>query len=127
MKRSGKESSLLTKILIIAAGKLIAQGRPEGLRDKVSAESRLIAEIRGPAQEVNKAVRQLDGVESLELAQSDGWNRLSIVGRGKSDIREPLAKLIGQHGWGLRELRREVASLEDFFVKITAQQVSADR
>ena len=31
-------------------------------------------------------------------------------------------KLASAKGWSLREMRREVASLEDFFIKITAEQ-----
>ena len=111
-----------SRIIIIAGGRLIAKGTPDELRHRISAESRLIAEIRGPATEVKSAVGGMGGVDGVELTESDGWCRLTIAGNGDADIREPLAKLIHDNGWGIRELRREVASLEDFFVKIVAQQ-----
>jgi hypothetical protein len=38
----------------------------------------------------------------------------------RSDQREALAQMAAQQHWPLRELRRETASLEDFFVKIVA-------
>ena len=42
-----------------------------------------------------------------------------------ADVREDVFKLAADKGWTLREMRREVASLEDFFVKITAEQRGA--
>lgn len=114
-----------TKIVIIAAGKLVAQGTPEELRQQVSAGSRLIAEVRGPEEGVRQAVKKLAGVASVELSQSGGWCRLAISTVDAQDVREPLAKLLHDNGWGVRELRREVASLEDFFVKVIARQNEA--
>lgn len=113
-----------TRIIIIAAGRLIAQGTPDELRERVSAESRLIAELRGPADEIRNAMQKLNGVGEVDLVQSDGWCRLSIARAGGADVRESVAKVASEKGWGIRELRREVASLEDFFVKVVAQQGS---
>jgi ABC-2 type transport system ATP-binding protein len=114
-----------TRIIIIAAGKLIAQGTPDELRKQVSAESRLIAEVRGPAGEVKQAVGGMNGVDSVELTETEGWCRLAVAGNGTVDLREPLGKLLHDKGWGVRELRREVPSLEDYFVKVIAQQSAA--
>ena len=113
---------ICTKIIVIARGKLIASGTPNELRDQVSASSRLIAEVRGPAADIKSTVGKMNGVNSVELVHSDGWNRLSISSNGATDVREPLAKLCADKGWGMRELRREVANLEEFFVKIVAEQ-----
>lgn len=114
-----------SRIIIIARGRLVATGTPEELRRHVSADSRLIAEVRGPAGDVKGAVAKLAGVSGVELHEVDGWCRLSIASNGTTDIREPLAKLMHDRGWGVRELRRETPTLEDFFVKIIAQQSSA--
>jgi ABC-2 type transport system ATP-binding protein len=111
-----------TRIIIIAAGRMIAQGTPDDLRDRVSAESRLIAELRGPADEIRNAMQKLQGVREVDVVQSDGWCRVSIARTGAADVRESVAKVAADKGWGMRELRREVASLEDYFVKVVAQQ-----
>ncbi len=113
---------ICSKIIIISQGKLVAQGTPDDLRKQVSAGSRLIAEIRGPADDVRNKVHALEGVSSLDLTRDGDWNHLLISGNGDRDLREPLAKLTHENSWGLRELRREVASLEDFFVKVIAKQ-----
>ncbi|HEY3241961.1 MAG TPA: ABC transporter ATP-binding protein [Phycisphaerae bacterium] len=110
------------RTIIIAGGKIVASGSPAELRERVSAESRLIAELKGPAEEVKRSVAALTGVKSVELTSADGWNHLSIEANGRQDVREELFRLAVGRNWGMREMRREVASLEDFFVRITAQQ-----
>ncbi|HRX85261.1 MAG TPA: ABC transporter ATP-binding protein [Phycisphaerae bacterium] len=114
-----------SRIIIIAGGRLIAKGTPEELRHQVSADSRLIAEVQGPTGDVRLAVAELAGVTGVEVAETDGWCRLAISSNGSADVRAPLAQLVHQKGWHLRELRRETATLEDYFVKIIAQQSSA--
>jgi hypothetical protein len=48
--------------------------------------------------------------------------RLSIEPDEGKDLREDVYRLTTAKGWAMRELRREGASLEDFFVQVTAQQ-----
>lgn len=109
-------------VIIIASGRIVAKGSPSSLRERVSAESRLIVEVSGPADEVRNGVNALKGVKGVDLAAERGWNRLAIESTNGQDIREEVFKLTREKGWTLREMRREVASLEDFFVKITAEQ-----
>ena len=110
------------RAIIIKDGRIVASGAPDELRERISAESRLIAEIKGPAAEIKKEVGALKGVGGLELQTVEGWNRLTIERSDRADLREDLVKLVATKGWSLREIRREVASLEDYFVKIVAGQ-----
>lgn len=119
-----------SRAIIIAAGRIVASGSPQELRDQLSVKARVIAEMRGPAEEVEKGVRSLVGVQNVELvqdsnlapAESDGWIRLAVESKPEHDVREDLFRLTTSKGWSLRELRREGATLEDFFVQVTAQQ-----
>ncbi len=113
-----------SKIILIAKGRVVAQGTPAELREKVSADSKIFVEVKGPAKEIQAVIDAIEGTRAVELdgAAEGEWNRFVITGTGQRDIREPVAKVIQDKGWGLRELRREVASLEDFFVKIIAEQ-----
>ena len=106
------------RIIIIHQGRLVASGSPEELRERISGESKLIAEIKGPAADIAAEVRRLPGVSDVRSEPVDGWTHLSIA--AATDIREELARLAGHKGWPLRELRREIATLEDFFVKIVS-------
>ncbi len=40
-------------------------------------------------------------------------------------MREEAARTVIQHGWPLREVRLESATLEEFFVQVTATQAMA--
>ncbi len=109
------------RMIIIAGGKIRASGSINQIRDRIKGASRLIAEIKGPKQEIEAAVDKIAGVKHVEGKASDGWNRLHVdAGEGK-DAREEIAALCAQKNWGLRELRLEVGSLEEFFTQITAE------
>jgi ABC-2 type transport system ATP-binding protein len=115
------------EVIIINRGRIVAHGAPKQLGEEKAAGSRLIAEIRGPAAEIEKAVRGLAGVEAIERQTHDGWERLTIRTRGHDDVREGIYKLASQKGWGLREIRRELASLEDYYLKITSGAMDEGR
>jgi len=110
------------RAIIIKSGRIVASGSPDELRQRVSASSPLIAEISGPAEEIRQAVAALDGVGQVEIRSEDGWHRLAISPSQRADVRADIFKLAAEKGWSLREIRREVASLEDYFVKIVAEQ-----
>jgi ABC-2 type transport system ATP-binding protein len=119
--------AICDRTIIIAQGKIVASGSPAELRERISGSSRLIAEIKGPADQVKSSVAALGGVGDVELDQVDGWNRLTITAANGNDIREDVFGLAKDKNWTLREMRREVASLEDFFVQITVQQRQAEK
>jgi len=118
---------MCSRTIIIAGGRIVARGSPQELRDHFSAEARIVAELKAPAQEVETSLRGLSGVEALELTSNNGWVRASVQPKPTHDVREDVFRLSTSKGWALRELHREAASLEDFFVKIIAEQAQARR
>lgn len=106
------------RIVMIHKGRLVASGTPDELRQRFSGESRLIAEIRGSEADVASGVRGLTGATDVQTSSSNGWVRVLVSAR--SDLREEIYRLSTTKGWSVRELRREIATLEDFFVKIVA-------
>lgn len=111
------------RIVIIAKGSIVASGTPDELRQRVTGESRLISEIKGPESEVTAGIRQMNGVTDVRNESSNGWCRVTIATR--NDLREEIYRMSTQRNWPLRELRREVGTLEDFFVKIVASHGDA--
>jgi len=106
------------RIIIIHEGRLVAHGTPEELREQISGEANLIVEVKGPAPAAVEKVRALKGVHDVKSEMHDGWTRLTVAtGR---DVREDISALVRDNDWPLRELRRDVATLEDYFVKIVA-------
>jgi ABC-2 type transport system ATP-binding protein len=107
------------RIIIIHRGKIVASGTPADLRERITGGSQLIVELKGPEAEVAAGIRKLEGVSDVRSELADGWTRVTVSAR--DDLREAIYRLSAEKGWPLRELRREIASLEDFFVKITAR------
>jgi ABC-2 type transport system ATP-binding protein len=111
------------ELIIIAAGRIAATGTPEQLRKRVVGPSRVLAEVQcDDGDAAVEAVRALPGVSDVSAERDADWTRLRVQGDADTDLREGVAALAAERGWRLRELRREVASLEDFFVQITYEQ-----
>ena len=112
-----------SQLIIIAGGRIAATGSPHELRQRVTGPSRIIAELQGAANaQIASSVQQIPGVKDVASASAGEWVRLTISGDPQADLRGEVFRLAGQKGWTVRELRREVGSLEDFFIQITYQQ-----
>ena len=109
-------------IIIIASGKIVASGSPQTLREQLAAEAIVVAELKGPEPDIVAGTQAIGGVDKVDVAASNGWVRLTIKPKPGADIREDLFQLTATKGWTLREMRRERATLEDFFVQVTAEQ-----
>ena len=100
----------------------MAQGNPRELGERVMGASRIVAEIKADQAQATSAIQALDSVDELLVTQVGDWLRLRIKPPPGRDIREEVLGMIVSRGWPVREIRREVASLEDYFVQIIAQQ-----
>jgi ABC-2 type transport system ATP-binding protein len=113
------------RAIIIAGGHIVAQGTPDELRASRRLNSRVLVECRGPAQEVQTALARVSGVGNVEQVNSNGDPSYVIFAlRPKEgfDVREEAARTVIGKGWPLRDLRLEYATLEEFFVQVTANQ-----
>jgi ABC-2 type transport system ATP-binding protein len=116
------------RAIIIAGGKIVAQGTPEELRASRRMQARVLVECRGPAKEVETALSRVSGVHSVEITdgQSDEkYVTAAIRSKDSYDVREEVARTVIQHGWPLREVKLEQTTLEQFFVQVTANQAVA--
>lgn len=113
------------RTIIIAGGRIRASGSMTEIRDRIKGTSRVIAEIRGPKEDVARAIRQVNGVKNVEVNPNEGWNSLRIETSEGRDVREEIASVAARHNWGLRDLRLETGGLEEFFIQITAEAASS--
>ncbi|MGE3181117.1 MAG: ABC transporter ATP-binding protein [Phycisphaerae bacterium] len=107
------------RLIIISKGAIVASGLPSELTERVSSEARLLVEIKGPQPEITAALKQLPGVRDVVLEANGSWVSARVT--APADIREQIFALCRSKDWSLRELRRETATLEDFFVNIVAK------
>jgi len=112
------------RVIIVARGKIVAQGTPEELKNRAGTGIRV--EVRGPADQIQSALHALPGVDGVEIGDaSAGTSKFVVLGKMTPELRERIASTIAQRGWNLRELRQEGASLEEFFVRITDPAAAA--
>jgi ABC-2 type transport system ATP-binding protein len=114
------------RAIVIAGGRIVAQGTPDELRSSRRMQARVLVECRGPAKDVENALSRVSGVADVEILSNDA-NYLTAAVRPSDgrDVREEVARTVIQAGWPLREIRLEHATLEEFFVQVTANQAVA--
>jgi ABC-2 type transport system ATP-binding protein len=117
--------------IVIAGGKIVAQGSPDELRASRRLQARVLVECKGPAKEVETALSRVSGVAGVEILNGDSgadkhYVTAALRPKEAYDVREEVARTILQNGWPLREIRLEHATLEEFFVQVTANQAIAN-
>ena len=116
-------------VVVIAAGRIVAEGTPEQLRDSRRLTARVLVECKGPQAQIVPTLQAMPDIQSLEILQlpkeDNSYMTIALRPAGAVDIRESVARTIVQKGWALREIRLEHATLEEFFVQVTAEQAAA--
>jgi ABC-2 type transport system ATP-binding protein len=110
-----------TRALVIAKGKLVAEGSIESLRSSAkSAGARVV--VRGDAALAEATARKTGGVRSVTVElRADDVCELSVAlkTRAKSNAIEALVAALVRAGLGVREVAPRVASLEQVFSELT--------
>ncbi len=114
--------AICDRTIIISGGKLVASGSPDELRQQIREESKIIVELKGNKEQIESAISSLDSVNSVQVLSVNGYVKLAVEGKSKQDVREQISELAMRNHWNIREMRLEVASLEDFFVRVVAEQ-----
>lgn len=116
------------RTIIIAGGRIVASGSPQELRGRFAGDNRVVVELKGPDDAIRRGIANVPGVSDVQpTAASNGWSKYTIAAKGDRDIREDVVKLTTEKGWSLREIRHEGATLEDFFIRVTAEQAAQRR
>ena len=59
------------RAIVIAGGRIVAQGTPEELRASRRMPARVLVECRGPAEQVKNALARVSGVGKVEMLDGD--------------------------------------------------------
>ncbi len=116
-------SALCDHVLIIAKGKLLAQGTPEELARQLEAKTQLRVTALGQAQPVQQALQCLEGVESIQILEQKG-DEVTVelqVAQGL-DLRAAVSENLAKAGCPVLGLVVDTMSLEDVFLQLTEQQ-----
>jgi len=111
------------RVIIIDRGKIVAVDTPQNLRSQLQGGERVFMEIQGPVSEVTSQLKKTPGVVDVRTLEStDGRHRFQVEGELRKEIRNELARIVVQNGWGLYELQAATMSLEDISLKLTTAE-----
>ncbi len=114
------------RVIIINHGRIVAQGKPQALRDQLYPGDHIYVQVANSTPNNNKK-DQADKIASV-LAAIPGVKSIEPMGAGytlkakqKTDIRPHIAGHISQAGYTLVELRPVAMTLEDIFLDIVGR------
>jgi len=113
-----------SRVLIIADGKIAADGTPDELSRRASGQSEILIELGGPRSDGDtpkQLLTHVDGIESIQaLGKEGGGARYRIIAKVGADPRADIAKvLVTANDLELLQLTPTKVSLEDVFRKLT--------
>jgi ABC-2 type transport system ATP-binding protein len=119
-----------SRIVIISNGRVVAEDTPENLDRRLKGAESIAVTVRGPREQVRRALGGVPRVLSVETDGGDarpanGLASFTVQSEVGADIREALAKAIVTGGFGLMELRPAHLSLEEIFLQLTTTDTPA--
>jgi ABC-2 type transport system ATP-binding protein len=103
---------LCDRVLILISGEIKVDAR----LSELSSTNDAILVLDGTVEAADTALRELEGVTDVLLAgQGNGHLTYRIIGSENADLTPAIYQLAAQHQWPVRELRRDVQTLESVF------------
>jgi ABC-2 type transport system ATP-binding protein len=127
----GEVQATCSRVVIIADGKIVADGTPDELSRKTTGASEILVEIggrRGNDVDPLQLLRHIDGIEDVRAIKTGDWSlsdrpratTFRVLAKAGADPRGDIARVIATaEGMDLLQLTPEKASLEEVFRKLT--------
>src|SRR5262249_14420428 len=111
--------ALCSRIVIMSGGRIVAEDTPAGLAGRLAGAERVIVRVDGPPAEIAAALASLPGVLGVDTdaAPGDAVLRFVIRREHAEPVQRAVAGLVVGRGWTLLEVRTEMPTLEDLFVR----------
>lgn len=109
------------RVLMIHHGRILANDTPDRLTRGLRAASVVQVELQAKGEDVTAKIEALPNVrKAAQDGEENGWRLITVRVEANQDIREPLMDLALKEGWKIRELHRQLPSLEDVFIELSA-------
>ena len=107
------------RLIIINEGRIVGKGTPAELTEQFTHGASVVAEVRGPADEVKAAMEAVPGVKEVVVDRDGDAASFHVVVDTEQDPREAIAKMVVAKGWGLLDIRAAAMGLADIFARLT--------
>ncbi|SRR5579883_2336816 len=120
-------SMVCSRVAIINRGKVVATNTPENLMAQLTGGSGYELEIEGDATLAKQILHKVTGVslvESIPTATSAAQNRthLRVISQAGTEPGRDIAAALVHAGFGLQQMQRVSATLEDVFLQLTTEE-----
>ncbi len=115
-------SALSDRTVVINEGKIIFDGTLAEMAATAYGDTRYVIVVKGDADQVEKGLRSIDGVDAVERSYAqggDGCVRFEITCFENKDVLSRISAAIRDNGWLIREFTEVVPTLEEAFISLT--------
>ena len=134
IKKIGKEKTIILsthilsevgatcdRVVVINNGKIVGEGTPAELAQKVKSRDIIYLKIKGIRDEITKKLKEIEGVVRVDVKDKESENvyGYEIEPEVGVDLREKISALVIKSGWSILEFSTKTASLEDVFRELT--------
>lgn len=120
-------TAVCQRVVIINDGRVVAVDTHEGLSAKLRKSEKIGLKIKSPSPDCLEKLKAIPGV--LHVFQEQGilqdGHPYVVESQLGHDVREDLARCVVTHQWGLLEMRPMAMTLEDVFLRLTAEEEQA--
>jgi len=115
------------RVVMLHRGRILANDTPRNLASQLKTSTLVHVELETADKEAAAKLEKIKGVRKCneEAANGGAWRHLVLRVEPGFDVREEVQALAATEGWKVRELHRELPTLEDVFVELasTAEQL----
>ncbi len=117
------------RVIILHRGRIVAVDTPANLNRTIQAAGRVVVEVNAKVADVEARLQTLPGVVSVRPYPRavDGAASFTVLTERDRDVREDIARIVADSGWGLRELRSVAYSLEEIFLSLVHEDSDEQR
>lgn len=112
-------SAVCDSVMIIAHGRLVANGTPEELTRLFAGDQEIHMELKGSEDAVRGALGALENAAAADIACENGVTRATLRAEHGADIREAVFRACAKANLPILEMHTERASLEEIFLELT--------
>lgn len=124
-------SMTCSRVAIINGGRLVATNTPENLMTQLAGGAGYEIEIEGDSNLAKQVLQNVPGVNLVESVSSQYPSRenrahLRVISKPGIEPGTDIAAMLLNAGFGLHEMRRVSATLEDVFLQLTTEEKNLD-
>ena len=108
--------AICDRVVVLLNGEVRADAR----LDELDTSSTAVLILEDGEPDVTRELESLDGVRTVSRTQSDDGVAYRVTAADRTDLRRVIYERVRRRGWQLRELRRDVRTLEATFTQLVA-------